>query len=194
MVKKGKQMNKLIGLIGYKGSGKTTLTRAAINCWNGVNAVQMGMSNPIERAMKAIGIPVDIYDDKSQWDKPLNILCGKTLRNVTQTFGTEWGRRMVGEEFWINLAIETAKKHLLIEQKSVILDGIRFPNEFDAIHNNGGMLIAFERDGFQNNDDHESERNIAQLQAATRLKFRNVGTFEESAENWKKLLHKLIDS
>lgn len=84
---------KLIGIVGHMGAGKTTTCRAATKLHGG-DWAHIGFSDPFKRMLAAIGIEEALYNDKSRWDDPLPELCGKTLRHATQTLGTEWGAQL----------------------------------------------------------------------------------------------------
>lgn len=87
-------------------------------------------------------------------------------RIMLQTLGTEWGREAISNDIWINALLTTAKtllhedggtklwdydpligpnlttKHTI---KGVVVSDIRFQNEFDAIHREGGNVIRIIR-------------------------------------------------
>lgn len=184
---------KLIGLIGYKGSGKSTLTDEALYTWDGVRAIRMGFADPMHNMIEALGVPAAILNDKKRWDEPLELLCGKTTRHAVVTIGTEWGRNCIGEEIWTRIAIHRSNKLRAFEGKNVIIDNVRFPIEANAIRERGGILIAFKRPMIALDTAHESEQHIEALQRDADITFFNSLHFAESAKQWKNLLHKLLD-
>lgn len=183
---------KLIGLIGYKGSGKSSLTDEALHTWDGVRAVRMGFADPMRDMIAALGVPAEILHDKARWDEPLEILCGKSTRHAVVTIGTEWGRQQIGEEIWTRIAMHRSEK-LRSEGKNVIIDNVRFPIEANTIRERGGILIAFKRPMIALDTAHESEQHIEALQRDANITFFNSLHFAESAKQWKNLLHKLLD-
>jgi hypothetical protein len=99
---------------------------------------------------------------------------GHTLlspREALQELGTEWGRAMYNET-WTQLCLERA--HGLIQTQrvlprahgqwslaivdTVVISGLRYPDEADAIHESGGVVIFVERDNTRKVRDHDSER------------------------------------
>lgn len=152
-------MTKIFGLVGYKGSGKTTLATMGAP----ENARRMNFAQPMRDMLVALGVPQIILDDKSRWNDPLPILEGKSIRHAMVTLGTEWGREHIGRNLWVNIAMTRAEVIIAWEERPVIFDDVRFPNEFEAIRNSGGRLIAIHRDGLISDRTHESEQHIHAL-------------------------------
>lgn len=90
---------------------------------------------------------------------------GKTcikVRHILQYFGTEIGRNLLHDNVWINATINKIKKELDKQDKIskhfnyVVIPDVRFKNEADAIHKQGGIIIRLKRDT-GNKDNHFSE-------------------------------------
>ena len=164
----------LIGLIGYKGSGKTEVTlHASAMRMMGIRdkIVRMGFADPIVDMLIAFGVPEDFIADKKNWDTRLNMLGGKTIRYAAQTLGTEWGRNIMSPDLWATramLRVDMAKPDEL-----VILDNVRFHSELDSILAAGGALISFVRPQLRVNLEHASEQGIEALQAQAHYTFVN---------------------
>ena len=149
----------IFAFVGYMGSGKTTIARAAL--MGRTNWQHIGFSDPMINMMRALGVPESIIVDKARWNDPLSVLNGRTLRHATQTIGTEWGREHMGQDFWLNHGLERARNF----KGNTFIDNVRFPNEAEAIKNAGGILIALHRRAaVPSGEPHESERHIAVLQ------------------------------
>ena len=91
-------------------------------------------------------------------------LCGKTLREVYQTLGTDWGRNMVGGDIWI-LAGRARLDELLGDVESdiirgIVLDDVRFDNEAELIRSMGGLVVEITRSCVPQME-HSSEAGIA---------------------------------
>jgi hypothetical protein len=69
-------------------------------------------------------------------------------------FGTEVGRQMFGENFWVDIALNGIK-----ETNAVITD-VRFRNEADAIKKAGGQVWRINRNGIGPVTDHSSEVDL----------------------------------
>lgn len=73
-----------------------------------------------------------------------------------QTLGTEWGRDILGSDFWIRLW-RARVEQVASEGKRVVVDDLRFPNEAKAIRQLGGDIYRLAgRGGIIG--DHVSER------------------------------------
>lgn len=174
----------IVAFIGYAGSGKTTIARAALASrphWQHV-----GFSDPMVYMIRALGVPDEVIADKRRWNQPLEILCGKSLRYAMQTLGTEWGRYCIGDNFWLNVGIARA----LAFKGHSFIDNIRFPNEFDAVKRAGGITIGLMRPEAEpiGQSIHPSESHIEALRNRADHMIHNNGTIESSVENLRSIL------
>lgn len=149
----------IIGLSGYARSGKDTAADHLVDKYSFTRhsfaapmKEAMYRLNPIVSADK-IGVfkykdLVNAYGlDKAKDSYP-------EIRRLLQVFGTEVGRDMFGEDFWVNLALNNAK-----EDKVVISD-VRFKNEANAIKAAGGQVWRINRHGVGPVTDHPSEVDL----------------------------------
>lgn len=77
-----------------------------------------------------------------------------TPRKILQLLGTEGGRDVIHPNIWVNAAAAGYDG----TQQWVFTD-MRFPNEFDAVQNRGGITIRLHR-GDGNTGDHPSETGL----------------------------------
>ena len=86
------------------------------------------------------------------------------IRRMLQVEGTEGGRNVFGENVWVDVMVKRVKEHMEAG-KNVAVTGIRFPNEAQAIRDNGGDLVWVERPGFVGDADansgHASENSVS---------------------------------
>lgn len=68
---------------------------------------------------------------------------GGEVRRLMQRFGSEAGWMMHGQHLWVDLAMSAAAA----AGSPVVFDDARFPHEFQAIHERGGLVIGIERPG-----------------------------------------------
>ena len=89
--------------------------------------------------------------------------CGleyKKDRKFLQLVGTEWGRS-IDNDIWINLVLKNQPK-----EGNIYCADVRFKNEFDALRNNGFIMIKLIRDEVNCNrigngtTTHISENNL----------------------------------
>jgi hypothetical protein len=74
------------------------------------------------------------------------------IRGLMQRMGTEVGREMFGENFWVDAAMKRAK-----DGDKIVFADVRFPNEADAIKKLGGKVVRVLRDGILAANSHISE-------------------------------------
>lgn len=185
---------KLIGIVGYKGAGKTSITAAAIGRWNSPpNCVQRNFSEPIVNMLAAMGIPRDTLDDKTRWNDPQPELCGHSIRYAAQTLGTEWGRDHIGQDVWTNIELRHAS-NLRATGKHIIIDNVRFPSEADAIELAGGTCIALIRPDLTPDLSHASEQYIEELQERCAAHVLNTGEFLQGVEKMRRVLVDVISA
>lgn len=176
----------LIGIVGYKGSGKSTVTDAALRTLTYGEYIRIGFADAMVEMLAALGVPRSILSDKSKWNTPLEILCGKTVRHACTTLGTEWGRDHISVNLWANLTIQKYKKN---SNKTVIVDNCRFPSEFVALRDNGAIMVAWDREGEECTEyDHESEEHIGYLKTKCDIRFINRHGLIKSARKWRALI------
>lgn len=139
---------RLIGLCGYAGHGKTT---AALHLAVKHKFHVLSFAAPLKAMMSAllheIGVNAshanrmirgDLKEHRSRF------LNDHTARHAMQTLGTDWARRHMGEDFWINAARQKVyNTHSL--GKSVVFDDVRFENEAEMIRDLGGIVIMVRR-------------------------------------------------
>lgn len=99
-------------------------------------------------------------------ETPTPRLNGCTPRHGMQTLGTDWGRRMIDRDLWV----DSTRDRLRQVERAVITD-LRFQNEADMIHEMGGLTILIERPrALTSADQHASEALIDTLQVRRRLR------------------------
>ena len=138
---------KIIGVMGKAGAGKTTLARAICNKIQqsvgfhaGSDLVRIrGFADPLKEMVRNIAhLEYDqLYGDKKEVIDPRY---GVTPRYIMQQFGTNFARRVLGENFWINrmkIELEELEKKGV---KLVLIDDVRSQMEADFITQEGTLL------------------------------------------------------
>lgn len=149
----------IIGLSGYARSGKDT---AADHLVNEYGFTRYSFAAPMKEAMYRLNPIVhsdqignfrykdlvDVYGlDTAKDSHP-------EIRRLLQVFGTEVGRDMFGENFWVNLALNSAK------EDRVVISDVRFKNEAEGIKAAGGEVWRINRIGIGPVTDHPSEIDL----------------------------------
>lgn len=139
----------IIGFSGRAGAGKSTAARY-LALKHGHTIVKF--ADPIKNMLRAIGIEEEAIEGGSK-TQPHPLLCGQTPRYAMQTLGTEWGRDIIGGEFWTSLWANEVYQHT-----RVVADDVRFENEAALIKDMGGVLIEVQAlDASAASVDHVSE-------------------------------------
>jgi hypothetical protein len=150
----------VIGFTGYKGSGKDT---AAV-VLEQFGFEHMKFAGPIKVMLTTLliyqnvdEVIIDRMIEGDLKEVPSIFLGGKSPRYAMQTLGTEWGRNLMGEDFWVKIFTNA------VDGPTVVSD-VRFPNEVEAIQEMGGQVLRVKRAGQASNDLHPSEALIDSLQ------------------------------
>lgn len=145
----------IIGFSGPAGAGKSTAARILVE-QHGFRLVKF--AGPLKAMLRAI-LP---GDDVNEWiegalKETVHPVLGCTPRHAMQTLGTEWGRRCIDPELWVNLA----RADICTDESNVVLDDVRFENEAEMIRSLGGMVIEI-RPKFQTHHliTHVSESGV----------------------------------
>lgn len=142
-------MQRLIGLYSPAAqSGKSTVA-TALQRRLGMRIVSFAgpLKRMVDTLLDAAGLPPDeIYERVygSRKEEPIPQLNGVSSRFLQQTIGTEWGRHAVSKDFWL-LTTRAAVEKTRADGHPVVIDDVRFPNEFDMIREMGGKLIRIHR-------------------------------------------------
>ena len=139
----------IIGLTGLSGSGKST---AAQHLAHEHNWSRFKMATPLKIMLRSLYREMGVADveierriegDLKEQRDPL--IGNHTPRHAMQTLGTEWGRDIMGRDFWVSIA----SKAILALPGHVVIDDIRFDNEAKMIRALGGRVIKLARIGHE---------------------------------------------
>jgi len=145
-----KRTANLIAFTGLATSGKTTAAKPLTA--KGFRLISF--ATPVKRMVEVL----TLCRDKSE--RP-EVLCGKTIREVYQSLGTDWGRRMVGDDIWVNIGRNAIQSELACEDtRGVVLDDLRFNNEALCVKQLGGIVVEVRRHGLVRME-HASEAGVS---------------------------------
>jgi uridine kinase len=153
---------KLIGLCGYKMSGKSTVAKMLSD----KGFLELTFAGPLKRACQEIYSLSDeqLYTEKKEEIDPHWQV---TPREIMQRFGTDVMRNnasviipdMKSEDIWIEVMNRKVNKLVQSgEVNKIVVSDVRFPNEASWIRQRGGTLIKVQRYGMRGGDTHESEQ------------------------------------
>jgi GTPase SAR1 family protein len=147
----------LIGLIGSKGSGKSTVAEYLCSSHD---YTEYAFATHLKNIAKtAFDIPNDyLYGDKKEEYIPEY---NKTARQIMQLTGDIF-KDTFGSDFYVN-KIENVLKRMKRESDVVISD-IRFQNEYDLVKKYGGIIIKIVSNRNAQTDTHRSETEFLTLE------------------------------
>lgn len=146
----------LIGIAAKAQSGKTTVANLL---QKGALYKHVSFAEPIRQFVSDLtGISrADLEDAKVK--EAVIPWIGKSPRQLMQTLGTEWGRELVREDFWIRRAMAEVERIEFAGGRAVISD-VRFDNEAQAIRDHGGVVLHLVRPDALVVASHASESGV----------------------------------
>ena len=147
----------IIGLSGYARSGKDTVANYLIE---NHGFTRLAFADPMREALYALNpslgtsrLSLQEVIDEHSWDGYKDTLFGEEIRVLLQRMGTEVGREMFGEHFWVDYLLNKA----LDIKGDVVISDVRFLNEAEAIHQANGQVWRVNRPGIEAANSHASE-------------------------------------
>lgn len=134
----------VVGLVGAAGSGKTTIARQLVQ-GSGFHNHHMG--RPIKDMLRALGLTEqEVAGSPEDRQRPIELLGGRPSRYALNTLGTNWGRNMISPDLWANAVRARLHVHFAQSPASpVIIDDLRFPNDWRVVSAFGGVLLRVRR-------------------------------------------------
>lgn len=142
-----------------------------------------------ETFLTHLGMPPEEIAQRLRGDRKEEIIpaIGVSARHVMQTLGTEWGRKSIDENVWVKVTLVQAAR-IMQNGNSVVIDDMRFPNEYDAIHAAGGETWRIVRPDARVTVAHASE---GQLDLVHMQEIFNGGTTKDLDSAVDRLLSRL---
>lgn len=169
----------LIGLVGKKYSGKTTVA----SMWNNVrNSHILAFGDLLKEMLLNAGMA----SKEELWETKTPI-----VRWMLQKIGTEIFRDQVDPDFWIK---QMDKKIIDILSKdknnNIIIHDVRFLNEAELIKKYHGILIRIKRPTLIDDDVHRSEQEQNNIKCDCDIY--NIGTLEELQRTVKSVIYQIL--
>jgi len=141
-------------------SGKSTVADVLVNEF-GYKRVPFAatLKSMFRVVMEDAGLSISDIADMENGDKNYQFcpaVSQATLREAYQTLGTEWGRQCMGKNFWCDLWALRVKPWLN-HGVGVVVDDVRFDNEFTTVGRLAGDMWRVVRPGVDNMTTHASE-------------------------------------
>lgn len=146
----------LIGLAGYARAGKDTVG-AILRTDFGYKT--KAFADPMRAAALAIDPIIDHHGyryreivDQLGYDEAKK---QPEVRRFLQRLGTEMGRDLFGQNFWVDLTFKDYSA-----TGDLVITDVRYPNEWAAIERRGGVIVRITRPGCGPANDHISEHAL----------------------------------
>ena len=149
----------VIGLAGFAGSGKTTVAEQIVSDLNRDKEMPAGLRLPFAQRLKRV-LAALVDKEEMSFEKPeekIARLYGDSdwdVRRFFTTFATEFCRDQIGSDLWVDVVAN--RIHHLTEPTVVVIDDLRFPNEFGLVQALG-MAALLRRPGVGRTIEHSSE-------------------------------------
>jgi hypothetical protein len=151
----------IIGLSGYARSGKDTVAEFLVEKYG---FTRLAFADPMREALLRLNPKVTVSGvqgvylasvvNKLGWDAIKDL--SPEVRELLQRMGTEVGREMFGEHFWIDYLMNKA-----IDAKTdVVISDVRYLNEIEAIRLWNGQVWRVNRPNVGPANSHSSEQEV----------------------------------
>ena len=151
---------KIIGLVGYAGSGKDEAAKnmpgwTRVSFADPVRAMALAI-DPIILIATPSGVRLSELVETVGWASAKK---HEEVRRLLQRIGTEAVRDIIGKDTWLKLA----KAKIGEIDGPVVITDVRFGNEAELIRSLGGKLIRIVREGVGPVNSHVSDSGIASI-------------------------------
>lgn len=146
---------KLIGLTGAIGAGKSTVANILYGSYG---FTELTFKNAMVHCLAHIfEVDGQIFYDRELKEQPHAALFDRSPREVMQSFGTDWGRKMVHSDIWLRRV-----ENKLVHFPRCVVSDVRFLNEAEMIKFNNGLIFHIKRKNnpFAVATKHESEYGL----------------------------------
>ena len=149
----------IVGFMGPQGAGKSALATALADTFEPGEALIEHFAAPIKEMVGRLFPDYPVAQMNKSY-RPTEF-GGKSVREIYQLLGTDWGRKMVCPDIWVRFMESRINwiSDLADLPKFLFIDDVRFYNEIDWIRAEAGYVISVPAwDPLKLDDDkHESE-------------------------------------
>lgn len=179
----GEHMFQIIGFAGLKRSGKDAAAEVLLRRDFRKLAFAQPLKDMLRSLLETRGATPEHIERMLEGDlkeESSVYLMQQTPRYVMQALGTEWGRKLIDDELWIDTwkrAVSIERSRAANRANGIVVTDVRFQNEADMILAVGGKVYRVNRFGNTSLDNHASENGVLSLTGVIDLD--NFGTLEE---------------
>lgn len=164
----------VIGFFGEKGTGKNTATQYLVDKYG---FRESSFSEPLKLGiMKMCNMTYEqVFGNNKE---KIDTRWGFSPRYILQFVGTDLFRNQIRDDFWI---LNFQQRLLRDPHTNYAIEGCRFQNELESIHEMHGLCIKLVRNVDKKQDTHSSELGVSSLQGLDFV-IENNATVEELYE------------
>ena len=157
---------RIIALTGNMMSGKSTVAKYLVEQHD---FVLVKFAEPLKWMLQSIGLGMEEIEGNKK-ELPMTLLSENTPRFAMQTLGQEWGRDIMGENFWVNIWKDRVKHLLAQGYYDIVTDDCRYLNEQQAVAEMGGSVWKVVRPHSQStlltemSQEHRSETAMEEIE------------------------------
>ena len=164
-------MRRIIGFTGLAGAGKDLAASMV------PGGHRIAFADPLYQGLATmLGIPEGLLRARSTKEVSL-VDFGRSPRELLQTLGTDWGRKLVAPDVWLRVAFWRWERAAAAGHGVIVVPDVRFANEARQIRSEGGEVWMIHRPGVEPVAAHESEAGLP-LRLIDRLVVNN-GTVDQ---------------
>ena len=147
----------IIGLIGYKGSGKDVMADYLVSHYN---FEKMAFADPLKDICRILfDLSETQLTDRKLKEQKIEFW-SLSPREILQKVGTDLFRKHFDTEFWVKLMENKIYQKLEKNPNlNIVCSDVRFQNEANLIQKLGGKIVYIDRFDCPN-DSHESEQAL----------------------------------
>lgn len=146
-------------------SGKTTFANMLSSMY-GKEGYVVSFADILRELVVKVSAPFLHGGEQEAWewlederkDKGVIPELGVTHRHMLQTIGTEWGRHLIHPDVWVKVLMKRIEDvyYFAKDYPLIVIDDVRFENEFDWIRSEGGVMVRIVRQDAPDNNAHMS--------------------------------------